>query len=54
MAKVGIDELAERLIRNGSQDNEADARLAALTIILVLDDLAVDTGEAAASRAENQ
>jgi len=38
MTKAGVDELAEQLIRDGYVDNEADARLAALKIILALDD----------------
>jgi hypothetical protein len=47
MKRVGIGELAERLIRDGYVDNETDARLAALKIILALDDFCAATDHAA-------
>lgn len=42
MSEMTIQELASRLLREGSVDNEADARMAAVRIIVATEHLATD------------
>jgi hypothetical protein len=42
MTKVSIEQLANRLLREGSVDNEADARLAAVRMIIATERLAAE------------
>jgi hypothetical protein len=45
MSELGIEELADRLLREGYLDNERDARLAAIRIILTIDPSVEDEDE---------
>ena len=43
MSEMTIEELASRLLREGSVDNEADARMAAVRIIVATEHLTSDS-----------